>query len=165
MLYSLQSVKLHSLHSIKIHSQYSVRLQPLPIQLCYTSVGTKMAAFSWTVTKIDVLQVRRRRSYRYGEQRTIFIPVRRQTTTSSRPATPARHECPPSHAHVVQFVYYYTSPARVIATRVYSIYVCYNIDNRDASPLSTVITTNIPALITLQLILRATLLQCGACKS
>ena len=40
------------------------------------SVGNKMAAFSWTVAKIDVLQVRRRRSCRYGEQRTIFIPVR-----------------------------------------------------------------------------------------
>ena len=60
------------------------------------SVGTKMAAFSWTVTKIDVLQVRRRRSCRHGEQRTIFIPVRRRPTTSSRPATPARF-----HAHVV----------------------------------------------------------------
>ena len=58
------------------------------------SVGTKMAAFSWTVAKIDVLQVRRRRSYRYGEQRTIFIPVRRRPTTSLRPATPARHACP-----------------------------------------------------------------------
>ena len=73
------------------------------------SVGTKMAAFSWTVAKIDVLQVRRRRSCRYGEQRTIFIPVRRRPTTSLRPATPARHACPLSHSHVVQFVYYYTS--------------------------------------------------------
>ena len=59
------------------------------------SVGTKMAAFSWTVAKIDVLQVRRRRSCRYGEQRTIFIPVQRRPTTSLRPATPARHACPP----------------------------------------------------------------------
>ena len=59
------------------------------------SVGTKMAAFSWTVAKIDVLHVRRRRSCGYGEQRTIFIPVRRCPTTSLRPATPARHACPP----------------------------------------------------------------------
>ena len=62
---------------------------------CLASVGTKMAAFSWTVAKIDVLQVRRRRSCKYGEQRTIFIPVRRRPTTSLRPATPARHACPP----------------------------------------------------------------------
>ena len=41
-----------------------------------------MAAFSWMVGKIDVLQVRRRRSCRYGEERTIFIPVRRRPTTS-----------------------------------------------------------------------------------
>ena len=46
------------------------------------SVGTKMTAFSWTVAKIDVLQVRRRRSCRYGEQPTIFILVRRRPTTS-----------------------------------------------------------------------------------
>ena len=121
------------------------------------SVGTKMAAFSWTVAKIDVLQVRRRRSCRYGEQRTIFIPVRRRPTTSLRPATPARHACPPPPSHA--------SPARVITARVCSIYVCYNIDNRDASLLSMVITTNIPTLITLQLISPETLLQCGACKS
>ena len=59
------------------------------------SVSTEMAAFSWTVAKIDVLQVRRRRSCRYGEQRTIFIPVRRRPITSLRPATPARHVPPP----------------------------------------------------------------------
>ena len=113
-------------------------------------LSTKMAAFSWTVAKIDVLQVRRRRSCRYGEQRTIFIPVRRRPTTSSRPATPARHACPSSHAHVVQFVYYYTSPTRMIAARACSTYV---------------ITTNIPMLITLQLISRDPLLKCGARKS
>ena len=90
-----------------------------------------MAAFSWMVEKIDVLQVQHRRSCRYGEQRTIFIPVRRRPTTSLRPATPARHAC-----HAVQFVYY-TSPARVIAACVCNTYV---------------ITTNIPMLITLQLI-------------
>ena len=56
-------------------------------------MGTKMAAFSWTVVKIDVLQARRGRHCRYGEQRTIFIPVRRRSTTSLRPATPARHAC------------------------------------------------------------------------
>ena len=100
------------------------------------SVGTKMAVFSWTVAKIDVLQVRRRRSCRYGEQRTIFILVRRRPTTS------LRLHVPPSHAHVVQFVYYYTSPARVIAARVCSIHVCYNIDNGDASPLSVITTNN-----------------------
>ena len=115
------------------------------------SVSTKIAAFSWKVTKIDVLQVRRRRSCRYGEQRTIFIPVRHRPTTSLRPAIPARHACPPSHARVVQFVYCYTSPARVIASCVCSTYVIN-------------ITTNIPTLITLQLISRETLLQCGACK-
>ena len=129
------------------------------------SLGTKMAAFSWTVAKIDVLQVRRRRSCRYGKQRTIFIPVRRCPTTSLRPATPAWHACFPSHAHVVQFVNYYTSPARVIAARMCSIYVCYNIDNKDAYLLSMVITTNSPTLITLQLISCEILLQCGACKS
>ena len=41
--------------------------------------------------KIDVLQVRPRRSCKYGEQGTIFIPARRRPTTSLRPATPARH--------------------------------------------------------------------------
>ena len=35
-------------------------------------VYTKMNAFSWTVAKIDALQVRRRRSCRYGEQRTFL---------------------------------------------------------------------------------------------
>ena len=59
------------------------------------SVGAKMAAFSWTVAKIDVLQVWRRKSCRYGEQRTISIPVWRHPTTSLRPATPARHACLP----------------------------------------------------------------------
>ena len=39
------------------------------------TVSTKMAAFLWTVAKIDVLQVWRRRFCRYGEQCTIFIPV------------------------------------------------------------------------------------------
>ena len=57
------------------------------------SVGTKMAAFLWMVAKIDVLQVWRRKSCRYGEQCTIFILVRR--ITSLRLATPARHACPP----------------------------------------------------------------------
>ena len=57
-------------------------------------VSTKMAAFSWTVEKIDVLQVQRRRSCRYGKQPTIFIPLWRRPTTSLRPATPARHACP-----------------------------------------------------------------------
>ena len=108
-----------------------------------------MAAFSWTVAKIDVLQVRRRRSYRYGEQRTIFISVRRRPTTSLRPATPAQHACT-SHAHV-----HVCSTIRIIldvscmsdrSARVQYVY-------------------NIPTLITLQLILRAPLLQCGACKS
>ena len=58
------------------------------------SVSTKMAAFSWTVAQLNVLQVRHRRSCRYGEQRTIFLPVRRRPTTSLRPATPVRHACP-----------------------------------------------------------------------
>ena len=54
------------------------------------SVSTKIAAFSWTVAQLDVLQVRHRRSSRYGEQRTIFIPVRRRPTTSLGPAIPVR---------------------------------------------------------------------------
>ena len=100
------------------------------------SVGTKMAAFSWTVAKIDVLQVRCRRFCRYGEQRTIFMPVRRRPTTSSRPRVPPsrvppvprapRPACPPSHAHVVQFVYYYiyfSCAVSVITTNNYS-YAC-----------------------------------------
>ena len=58
------------------------------------SASTKMAVFSWTVAKLDMLQVWRRRSCRYGEQRTIFIPEWRRPTTSLRPATPARHACP-----------------------------------------------------------------------
>ena len=58
------------------------------------SASTKMAAFSWTVAKLNMLQVLRRRSCRYGKQRAIFIPVRRCPTTSLRPATPARHACP-----------------------------------------------------------------------
>ena len=58
------------------------------------SVGTKMAAFSWTLEKLDVLQARRRRSCRYGEQCTIIIPVQRRLTTSLRPATPAFRPMP-----------------------------------------------------------------------
>ena len=75
------------------------------------SVGTKMAAFSWTVAKIDVLQVRCRRSCRYGKQRTIFIPVWRRPTTSLRPATPARHACLPVPCSTIRIllIYFCTS--------------------------------------------------------
>ena len=58
-------------------------------------VSTKMAAFLWMVAQLDVLQVRHRKSCRYGEQRSILKPVRHRPTTSLRPATPAWHACPP----------------------------------------------------------------------
>ena len=98
------------------------------------SVGTKIAAFSWTVAKIDVLQVRRRRSCRYGEQRTIFIPVRRRPTTSLRPATSARHAClpVPCPCNTICILLYFSCTGDR-STRVQYI---PNIDNGDASLLS-----------------------------